>query len=93
MTNDETQVFLMLDEYSRKRHNCNVTEFFRDRDQSEYFICFRPMSLAENSRNRYACEYVKIGIENVAKMASEKALAVQLTQELDQKLAPLGQLI
>jgi len=93
MTNDETQVFLMLDEYSRKRHNCNVTEFFRDRDQSHYFICFRPMRLAENSKKRAACEYVKIGIEKVAQMASETALTAQLIQELDQKLAPLGQLI
>jgi hypothetical protein len=93
MTKDEeARVFRLLDGYSRHRHNCFVAEFFVNRDQPEYIVCFRPLGGTKESPNRYACVYVTVALDQVKRMAADKALTAVMAEELDRKLAPLGQL-
>ena len=88
-----SQLFRLMDNYSRNRLNCLVTEFFLSREKAEYFICFRPLGVTTiESPNRFACEYVTIALEEAKKMANDNSLTVDFTAELDRRLSALGQL-
>lgn len=88
-----SQLFQLMDNYSRKRLNCLVTEFFLSREKAEYFICFRPLGVTTiESPNRFACKYVTIAVQEAKKMAHNHALTVHFAAELDRSLPTLGQL-
>jgi hypothetical protein len=94
LTKDEwSQLFRLIDDYSRRRLNCLVTEFFLSREKAEYFLCFRPLGVTnKNSPNRFTCEYVTVSLEEARKMAHDNALTVDFIEELDRRVSALGQL-
>jgi hypothetical protein len=94
LTKDEwSQLFQLMDDYSRRRLNCLVTEFFLSREKAEYFICFRPLGVTrKDSPNRFACEYVTVAVEKARSMAHDNALTCDFVEELDRRLSALGQL-
>jgi hypothetical protein len=92
MTTEETNCFVLLDEYARTRHRCFVTEFFLSAIQIEYVLCFRPTGVSVQSPNyRYACRYFYIDTA-VARMAGRnKKLPESITELLDKELPKLAQ--
>lgn len=92
MTSEETRVFKLLDEYSRDRHKCFVTEMDRNDARQTYLICFRPIGVKVDSPNRYACRYFHFAVSEINKAAEQGTLTASITEKLDKELLSLGQL-
>jgi hypothetical protein len=90
MTTDESQLFEVLDHYSRSLHKCFLAEMFLDKDGNEYVLCFRPVGASPDSSGRYACQYVRIG-RTEARIASDaKALTSGIKDKLERQLPLLS---
>jgi hypothetical protein len=90
MTSEESRVFKLLDEYSRDRHNCFLSEMFLNEAKTGYTLCFRPVSAKPDSADRFAHRYLHFKVSEV-KMAAEKEMLMDsVTEELDRELRPLG---
>jgi len=87
MTAEETICFKLLDGYSRAHHACFLAEM--DNTATDYTLCFRPTGVTKESRNRYACKYLKIGIEDVSSAARNGSLPLSTTKMLDKELCTL----
>jgi len=63
MNSSESRLFELLDDYARKHHGCFLAEFFLDYEQTEYVVCFRPVTGNINLQDRHACTYLRIEAE------------------------------
>jgi hypothetical protein len=88
-TEEQGRCFKVLDEYSRRKHNCFVAEFFLSDQVGKYFVCFRPTGVSSDSvddPDRYACKYLQFEVEDVKRMRSEESLPVEVAKRLDEAL-------
>jgi hypothetical protein len=86
---EEKQLFKLLDDYSRRHHQCFVAEMFLNDERTEYILCFRPTQV-KDSPNRYACQYLHLGISeaNIAGQGNE--LGASMRALMDKELVSLG---
>ena len=91
MTLDETKLFQLLDDYSRRHHQCFLAEFFLDGSKTNYILCFRSSTGSIDSANRYACRYLHFAAANLPAVAGAGILSPEIRQELDQELPPLAE--
>jgi hypothetical protein len=92
MTENETRFFELLDNYSRSRYRCFVSELFLNPEGTDYTICFRPTDVKKGSPNQSACAYLRVELGQARIATQEKTLTSTLVEELDRKLRPLEQL-
>src|SRR5690349_12188701 len=88
-TEEYDRCFTLLDEYSRRRHNCFVAELFFSDQLGRYFVCFRPTTVSSDSvddPDRYACKYLQFEVEDVERMRSEESLPSSVAERLDKVL-------
>lgn len=79
--------FKLLDGYSRAHHACFLAEMFPS--GTDYWLCFRPTGVNKESPNRYACRYLKIGLEEMSTAALSGALPISIAETLDKELSTL----
>ena len=91
MTPDESQLFELLDEYSRTRHKCFLAEMFLDKSRAEYVLCFRPTSVSKDSPSRYACRYLQIKAVDARTAGQARILSTAIKEKLDRELLSLRQ--
>jgi hypothetical protein len=89
MTSEETRVFKLLDEYSRDRHNCFVSEMFLNESKTAYTLCFRRTDVNRDSPDRYACRYFHLQASEVNTIAEEGTLTASIAEQLDKELPGL----
>ena len=89
MTSEETKFFSLLDDYSRKQHQCFLAEFLPNSAQTEYTLCFRPVQVSVRSADRYACRYIHAGRHEARIAAEAGALSPALREQLDRELSRL----
>lgn len=90
MTPEETNCFILLDEYARTRHKCFLAEFFLSTIQTDYVLCFRLTGNGEESPNRYACRYLYIEPDVVRTAGENEKLPECVTELLDKELPKLS---
>jgi hypothetical protein len=91
MDSSERTLFNLLDEYARTRHSCFLAEFFMNSQKTEYILCFRPLTAANNnSPDRYAYEYLRIEADVARAAGKAAALVPSITGVLDNALAALN---
>jgi len=91
MTPEESQLFHLLDDYSRAHYKCFLAEMFLDRDGTEYVLCFRPANESPDSACRYSCRYLRVKLTHAQNMGRTKVLTAAITEELDSELQSLSQ--
>jgi hypothetical protein len=91
MTPAETQLFELLDTYSRTLHKCFLAEMFLDKSGSEYVLCFRPVSVSKGSLGQYASRYLRIEAAHAQTVGQAGALSTAIKEKLDRELPPIGQ--
>jgi hypothetical protein len=89
MTSDESKLFLLLDEYSRKHHQCFLAEMLPNSSRTEYTLCFRPAQVSAQSADRYSCRYIHAGTVEARIAAETGALSPALIERLDEELLHL----
>jgi len=89
MTDQETTLFKLLDEYVRNHHQCSLTEMFVGRDKSQYSLCFRPTDVAKDDPSRFACRYVTVDVQEALASTSALRLSPKMAAVLDKELSPL----
>jgi hypothetical protein len=89
MTPSETQLFTLLDNYSRSRCNSFLTEMFLNGAETHYVLCFRPLGGDRNSPNAYAFKYIKLEIAGLGVTAQTQELSSSTRAELDIQLQAL----
>lgn len=89
MTPEETAFFQLVDEYSRKHHQCFVSEMFPTKDESEYTLCFRPLRANLESANRFNCQYLRVTGGEVRAVGRGGQLGRLLIDKLQSELAGL----
>ncbi len=82
MTEIETHWFTLLDRYATSRHNCFLTEFFRDQSGASYVLCFR----LQNSERRFVCKYMRLSLEALKAAGDTAELVSPLATTLDDSL-------
>jgi hypothetical protein len=91
MTSPEgKQLFKLLDDCSRRHHQCFLAEMLLNEERTEYILCFRPTQVGKDSPNRYACQYLHLGISeaNIAGQGNE--LGASMRALMDKELVSLG---
>lgn len=88
-TREYSRAFKLLDEYSRRHHQCFVTELFLGSNRIEYFVCFRPTNESINP-DQFACRYLKIETAQFELISQIGALPISIIEELDKELPALG---
>jgi hypothetical protein len=91
MTEDETRFFELLDNYSRSRYRCFVSELFLNPEATNYTICFRPADVKKGSQNQSTCAYLRVELAQARIVIQEKTLTSKLIEELDTELGSLEQ--
>jgi len=91
MTPDETNCFILLDDYARTRHKCSLTEFFLNTIQTDYVLCFRPAVGSKDSPDRYVCRYLYIAPDLVRMVGQNKSLPERITDLLDRELPEVAE--
>jgi hypothetical protein len=87
---ESAQAFRLLDEYSRKNHQCFVTEFdLRNDAGTEYLVCFRPTNESINP-DQFACRYLKFRAAQFEPISQLGVLPISIIEELDKELPALG---
>jgi hypothetical protein len=89
VTVEETNLFKMMDTYSRDHHHCFLAEMDLIMGEARYSLCFRPTGVNENSANRYACLYLHIGAEEASAAGKNSELPMSIRQMLDGELPKL----
>jgi hypothetical protein len=89
MTPEESQLFQLLDDYSRAKHKCFLAEMFLDRDGTEYVLCFRPANEGADSAGRYSCRYLRVKLTDAQDMGQTNVLTAAITDRLDRELLGL----
>jgi hypothetical protein len=86
-------LFTAIDEYVKVHHRCFVAECFLGRSETEWVICIRPT--AENrgapARDRYACKYFRLSLEEAEEVCTANAVGPNLTEKIDRELHSLGE--
>jgi hypothetical protein len=90
MDSSERRLFRLLDDYARKRHGCFLAEFFLSASQTEYVVCFRPLTDNTNLPDRYACKYSTIEADAAKAAGKDGVLVSSITCVLDNALAALN---
>lgn len=90
MTVDETQIFRLLDSYSRNRHNCFLAEMFLNKQGTEYFLCFRPVTSSRESSKAFAHRYLRVDRDQALGMGHANVLTKSTTEMLDHELSILS---
>jgi hypothetical protein len=90
VTNEETRLFKLLDNYARSQHRCFLTELFMNQDHTRYFLCFRPQGPLRDESERFACVYLQIDLEEARAIYSQRALTTTVVRDMDEKLSKLG---
>jgi hypothetical protein len=88
-SSEEAQLFRLLDDYSRLQHQCFVSEMFLNDRKTEYVVCFRPVEAREDSANRYACEYLQVGVPEAKLVSHTGVLTASIIKELESELPGL----
>lgn len=91
MTPEETQLFKLLDDYSRARHRCFLSEMFLSKQGTEYTLCFRPTDDSPDSPWPHACRYVRISRAEAFTVGRSKTLSEATAGMLNRELSELGQ--
>ena len=86
MTVEETSCFKLLDGYSRSQHGCFLAEMFPNAVGTNYTLCFRPTGGSRDSPNRYACQYLHIGAEELKTAGQMQVLPRSIAEMLDREL-------
>jgi hypothetical protein len=89
MNPEESQLFQLLDEYSRAHYKCFLAEMFLDRGETEYVLCFRPANEGPDSADRYSCRYLRVKLTDARDMGQRNALTAAITDRLDRELLGL----
>jgi hypothetical protein len=84
------RLFRLVDGYTRSQHGWFVAEMDLNGDETEWTICFRPVSSRRNSPDRYACRYMQIEARQALRGVRQKALTVTLAEQLDRELKSLA---
>jgi hypothetical protein len=85
-----SHVFRLLDEHSRRKHQCFVTEMIPSGASDEYLVCFRPVGGTEFSADRFSCRYVRFETLNLRMAHVAEGLLAETIEELDQSLREIG---
>jgi hypothetical protein len=91
MTTEESQLFALLDKYSRTSHRCFLAEMLLQKDGDQYLLCFRPAAASEASTDRYACRYIHVEFTDAQRASRTGALTATIKAKLDRELPSLGQ--
>jgi hypothetical protein len=91
MTENEGDLFVMLDNYVKLSHHWHVTEFFHKMNQPVYIVCFRPQDPLGDEPMFLNCVYLRIGLQEARTMWSEKSLSNAIVQELEEKITKICQ--
>jgi len=89
MLPEETQLFGLLNDYSKSQHECFVAEMFPSKTGDEYILCFRPMHIGKAHDGRYACRYMRMNKLAAQKAAITGTLGEEIIAELDRELPEL----
>ena len=89
ISSQKAELFKLLDNYSRTRHQCFLAEIFLDDAKTKYWLCFRPVGERLDSTDQYACSYVQIGLSAAGNASDKNFLDESLTELLDSKLSQL----
>jgi hypothetical protein len=84
---EEARLFNILDEYSRGHHQCFVTELFLDPSHPRYFVCFRPVDVADGDVYRFY--YLHLPLSSAESIVAQFCLTAELKDLLDEKLTDL----
>jgi hypothetical protein len=90
MTIEETQLFVLLDNYAKSKHRCFLTELFMNEDHTRYFACFRPSGPLRDDSERFASVYLQIDLDEARTMGSQNAITTAIVRDLDEKLSQIG---
>ena len=87
---DYSKLFKLLDGYAKRHHKCFLTELFQNGEETEYVMCFRPLTVNEDLQSRSACRYLRIELAEAAEMIRTGLLPISVANILDEQLRPLG---
>jgi len=87
---EESQLFRILDEYSRLRHGCFLAEMFLNKDATHYVLCFRPVEPKVCAVGAGVCRYVYLNREDGLSVGSTGVMTDSVRQDLDTALQSLG---
>jgi hypothetical protein len=90
MTIEETQLFVLLDNYAKSKHRCFLTELFMNEDHTRYSACFRPSGPLRDDSERFACVYLQIDLDEARTIGSQNAIRTAIVRDLDEKLSQIG---
>jgi hypothetical protein len=90
MNTDYARLFKLLDGYAKRHNKCFLTELFLNEDDTEYVMCFRPLTVSEDLQGPSACRYLRIEIAEAREMTRTGLLPVSVANILDEQLRPLG---
>jgi hypothetical protein len=90
MTSSEQRLFKLLDDYSRRHHQCFVAEMFLNEERTEFILCFRSVHGDRNAPARYASRYLRVEIAEAEIAGQANVLTTSVSAMLDKELATLG---
>ena len=90
-SSEQAAVFRLLDEYSKKQHQCFVAEMFLNKPKDSYLVCFRPAAISIGAANSRDCVYVSISISEARAVAEAKVVGNAISRLLETELAVLRQ--
>jgi hypothetical protein len=89
MSPEQTHVFELLDEYSKKQYKCFVAEMSLNEHRGKYAICFRPTAEHRGDPDPYLCRYVYLDLNEVAISHKAGRLSNTIIKELDEQLSSI----
>ena len=89
MRSDYAKLFKPLDGYAKRHHKCFLTELFLNEDGDQYWACFRPVTVVEDSGSLSPCRYVRIEITEAREIKQTGLLPLSVANLLDEQLRPL----
>jgi hypothetical protein len=87
----ESRFFKLLDSYARSEHQCFLTEMFLNDEESEYVLCFRPLSGHTHSEKPSSCSYLRIAVKEAMDSVHAKLLTQAIADELRERLSELSE--
>jgi hypothetical protein len=89
MNTDYARLFKLLDGYAKRHHKCFLTELFLNEEDTEYILCFRPLTVSEDLESRLACRYLRVEISEAREMIRTGLLPISVANILDEQLGSL----
>lgn len=84
-------VFRLLDDFSRRNHQCFLAELFPNESRAEYVLCFRPVTVSKESPDpMMSYRYLYISVVDLRVAAESQVLPVAMIEKLDQLLLGIG---